>query len=453
MNQGKSYTPSQTILRIQYESLSVRTSRSTYKIVAAHEDGSGDSFVNHPNYLFTKVHWFDLDRHQRKALVDEINSLNGDRLLSTPVEDLCDYFEKKYRIEVPALKINDIVVDQQETQIDVSQDHQRLIRDRSQPFYMRGTAIEVVVPFNGDAGAFNIQPTTSTLSPPCAEVRDGSLTLRIEGIDLTADCVRATIDRSISEIEGYLANIRRDVQGFNDQVKSVARGAIEARRQKSLADRNLVGSLGFKIKEREGGHRTYAAPEVRRKIAPTLPPAGETPYKPEPALADVDYGHILNVIQNMAHVMERSPSAFVSMDEESLRSHFLVQLNGHYEGQATGETFNYQGKTDILIRSEGKNIFIAECKFWGGAKKLTETLDQLLSYSCWRDTKVAVIVFNRNKDFSKVLETIRETVKGHPNFKRDLGPQSPTNFRYVFSHKDDSNREMTLTVLAFDIPA
>jgi hypothetical protein len=141
------------------------------------------------------------------------------------------------------------------------------------------------------------------------------------------------------------------------------------------------------------------------------------------------------------------------MDEEALRSHFLVQLNGHYEGQATGETFNYQGKTDILIRSEGRNIFVAECKFWGGPKKLTETIDQLLGYSCWRDTKVAVILFNRNKDFSKVLEAIPAAVKAHPNRKRDLGPISETNFRYVFAHRDDRNREMVLTVLAFDVPS
>ena len=39
------------------------------------------------------------------------------------------------------------------------------------------------------------------------------------------------------------------------------------------------------------------------------------------------------------------------------------------------------------------------------------TLDQLLGYSSWRDTKVAVIVFNRNKDFSKVLKTIEETIR------------------------------------------
>ena len=220
-----------------------------------------------------------------------------------------------------------------------------------------------------------------------------------------------------------------------------------------LKDRNLLGNLGFKIKAREGQARTYTAPEVRRKLTPSLPAASTTPYKPEPTLANADYEHILNVIQNMVHVMERSPSAFTSMDEESIRSHFLVQLNGHYEGQATGETFNYQGKTDILIRSEGKNIFIAECKFWSGPKKLTETIDQLLGYSSWRDTKVAVIVFNRNKDFSKVLESMQEATKAHGNFKRQRASTSETMFHYVFAHRDDPNRELLLTVMAFDVPA
>jgi len=64
-----------------------------------------------------------------------------------------------------------------------------------------------------------------------------------------------------------------------------------------------------------------------------------------------------------------------------------------------------------------------------------------------------VIVFNRNKDFSKVLEAIPGAVKAHPNCKRDLGAQSETNFRYVFAHRDDRNREMVLSVLAFDIPS
>jgi hypothetical protein len=119
-------------------------------------------------------------------------------------------------------------------------------------------------------------------------------------------------------------------------------------------------------------------------------------------------------MQNMVQVMELSPRVFHNMGEEDLRTHFLVQLNGTFKGQATGETFNFQGKIDILIRVEGKNVFIAECKFWKGEKALIATLDQLLSYLSWRDTKAALLVFNRNADFSGVLAKIRETVPTTP---------------------------------------
>lgn len=127
-------------------------------------------------------------------------------------------------------------------------------------------------------------------------------------------------------------------------------------------------------------------------------------------------------------------------------------MNGHYEGQATGETFNYQGKTDILIRSDGKNIFIGECKYWSGPKKFSETIDQLLGYSSWRDTKVAVIVFSRNRDFTNVVAAMDQTTKEHPNFKRALGKKSETSFRYVFAHRDDPNRELLMTAMAFHVP-
>ena len=97
-----------------------------------------------------------------------------------------------------------------------------------------------------------------------------------------------------------------------------------------------------------------------------------------PALSHSDYEEILRIMKNMALVMERSPRAFADMEEEMLRWHFLVQLNGAYEGQATGETFNFKGKTDVLIRVDDRNVFIAECKFWKGEKAFLETIDQLV---------------------------------------------------------------------------
>lgn len=404
------------------------------------------------NYLFRKADWFSVDQHQRQELMKEIESINGDRLLNTSIDDLCNYFEKKYQINVPTLLKDNIVADQHEIKIDVSGDLSRYFSNPGQPFYMNGTAIEVTVPFEGDAEVFKIQPTSYSLNPPQAEIRDNHLIIKIQGTDLTADRVRNEITNTVSSIEGYLSTLRSDTHSFNTQIQPVARASIEHRRNKLLKDRNLLHDLGFNIKERTGETKTFTAPEVRRKIAPTLPSASTAPYKPEPTLANADYEHILKVIQNMVQVMERSPSAFTTMDEESIRSHFLVQLNGHFEGQATGETFNYQGKTDILIRSEGKNIFIGECKFWSGPKKLIETIDQLLGYSSWRDTKVAIIVFNRKKDFTKVLESIQVTSETHSNYKRQLESKSETIFRYIFAHKDDQNRELFLTIMAFDVP-
>lgn len=378
--------------------------------------------------------------------------MDGNRLLNTSVDDLAAYFEQKFQIEIPTLLTDQIVVDQRETKIDVSRDQNRMIRDRSRPFHITGTEIEVELPFTGEAEAFKIQPTTYTMNPPRAEVRGSVLILKIVGTDLNAERVRAEIDRTVSEIQSHLSTLRTNAAGLTAQLPTQARSSIESRRQKLLADRNLIGGLGFKMKERPGAQQTFTAPEVRKKISPALPPASSAPYKPEPTLSSADYEHILGVLQNMVHVMERSPSAFATMDEEAIRSHFLVQLNGHYEGQATGETFNYEGKTDILVRSEGRNIFIAECKFWSGPKMLAETIDQLLSYTSWRDTKVAVIIFNRNKDFSRVLMAISETAKIHSHFKRELPESTETVFRYCFSHRDDKNRELFLSILAFDVP-
>lgn len=403
-------------------------------------------------YLFSNARWHDVEAHQLQEMRKAVEVMDGNRLLNTSVDDLAKYLEEKFQIEIPTLLTDEILVDQRETKIDVSQDHNRMIFDRSRPFHIAGTEIEIEVPFTGEAEAFTIQPTTCTMNPPRAEVRGRALVMRIVGANLTSEGVRSEIDRTIKEINDHLATLRGNAAGLRSQLPNQAKSAIESRRQKLLADRNLVGGLGFKMKERPGSQKTFAAPEVRKKISPALPPATSTTYKPEPVLSDADYEHIIGVLQNMVEVMERSPSAFETMDEESIRSHFLVQLNGHYEGQATGETFNYEGKTDILVRSEGRNIFIGECKFWSGPKMLNETIDQLLGYTSWRDTKVAVIIFNRNKDFSRVLNSIRETAKTHTNFKRELPGSTETVFRYCFAHKDDKNRELFLTLLAFDVP-
>ena len=37
----------------------------------------------------------------------------------------------------------------------------------------------------------------------------------------------------------------------------------------------------------------------------------------------------------------------------------VALLNGHYSGQATSETFNSEGKSDILLRADGHEVRVA----------------------------------------------------------------------------------------------
>ena len=53
---------------------------------------------------------------------------------------------------------------------------------------------------------------------------------------------------------------------------------------------------------------------------------------------------------------------------------------------------------------------------------------------------------------STVLQRIPQAVREHTNFKTDLNYETESGFRYVFSHRDDTDRELMLTVLAFDVP-
>lgn len=134
-------------------------------------------------------------------------------------------------------------------------------------------------------------------------------------------------------------------------------------------------------------------------------------------------------------------------------SPFLMQLNGQFEGKATGETFNMGGRTDILLREGERNVFIAEGKFWNGQAKFREAIDQLLGYATWRDSKAAILVFNRGTTPTTVLAGIDATMQAHENSKRRLDWPHESGFRYVLASRSDRNREMIVTVLMFNVPS
>jgi hypothetical protein len=285
---------------------------------------------------------------------------------------------------------------------------------------------------------------------PRAEVGSGELKIVAMAEQADGAVLRQKLEQELRLIDQFLSGVTPMVTGHNQKIGNEAKRRVDARRARALERRNLVANIGFPVKQR--GQPAMAVPLKRRRIETRLPVPPAEAFKPEPAISNDDYEAILRTMHQMTLVLERSPGVFALADEETIRTHFLVQLNGQLEGAASGETFNGSGKTDILIRVDSKNVFIAECKFWKGSDSLHKAIDQLMGYMSWRDTKCAVVVLVRDTEMSTVLQKIPEVVRAHALFKREVSVSEGTWFRAVLQHPGDQNREATMTVMAFNVP-
>jgi hypothetical protein len=161
--------------------------------------------------LFCQHSLGDVLRAQEQTMFKEIDSIEGNRLLNTTVDDLCDYFEQRYKIEAPLLREDEITVDQNEVQVDVSHDRGRDIFDRGRPFYLKGTSVSFFVPFDGEEDCFKFQPSTAIVGPPLGLVRGRDLVLTYTRLDHDAAAVRSQFERELAEIKSNLQWMARDL--------------------------------------------------------------------------------------------------------------------------------------------------------------------------------------------------------------------------------------------------
>ncbi len=374
-----------------------------------------------------------------KKIEQEIEQIFPDKIIDTDAKVFASHFQKKYAIE--ELKLHEDKISTEPREAKFTHGYRQV----------SGVSITCTIPFSGPAWLFGYGPSAYS-GFPNGVVEGSNLLLVYETQNPELNQIHPEHERDLGLVRKNVEWINADLKKYFDSIPNFVLEKINARRDKILKGRKLALSMGYPLKQRTDVPNTYSVPLVRKKILAVLPPSS-TQTESEPRIELAGYDAILSIMWNMARVMELSPSVFTKIKEEDLRVHFLVQLNAQFEGNATGETFNLEGKTDILIRDKGKNLFIAECKFWDGPKSLTDAITQLLGYISWRDSKTAVVLFNRNRDFSKVLEQIPAIVISHPNFKEELGQKSDSEFRYKFSNNLDKSKDVYLAVLAFDIPA
>jgi len=320
---------------------------------------------------------------------------------------------------------------------------------------MQGTypkqVIRYHIPYEGTEELLRCRPSPWLVHTHSVLVEGGYICFDI--IDFYSDPgrIKQQADSILDLIRRQWGNLCKNVEDYNARIPGQIKEVVQQRKKQLQDQFGIVSALGVPIRKNPDVPTTFRVPQVRKKII-AKPSAPSVAGKPEPTLGDDDYIAILQVIHDAGKVFERLPSTYAGKDEETLRDHLILVLEPNFEGSTTGETFNKSGKTDILLRHEKSNIFVAECKYWNGGKKHLETIDQLLGYLTWRDSKTAIICFVDRKDFSRVLSEIESTTKQHSCYVRYIGAREATWLNFEFHLPGDPGRYVKIAVMAFHLP-
>lgn len=399
--------------------------------------------------IFGEKYLMYLLKEKENCIRSEIENINEDYLLNVNEQEYIDYIKNKFYIE--GLEIN--------WDEACYHEHEELVKDKDRfserIIDCKISIITIEVPFRGNKMLFQYEPNPSISHGIDVKLTDNTMSFKIllRRIE-DAENVNKKYQDNRDTINKQLMNINKNINDFNKNIAEVATKLFKSRKEKVLLKRKSLMKINIPLKLNNDACKTFSIPpiNVKKSISVKRPVVTTENYKPEPTLDESMYMEILKLINNGGKLFERYPSTSKGKGEEALRDYLLFLLQPNFEGSATGETFNYTGKTDILLRYENSNVFIGECKFWKGEKGYLATIDQLLNYLTWRDSKVAVIIFVKKHEFTGVLKKIKEATPKHSNYISYKGDSDETWFNYLFHLNGDKDRNVHLAVMVYNIP-
>lgn len=395
----------------------------------------------------------EVDSHSFKVqftemIKSEINNNTKEYLLKVEEQEYIDYLVNKYTVEP-------LSVDYSSEFIPEPTKTQEWVNDQA---YGRQYRVEVYsftisYKYTGSGVLFKVRPD---------EFRMTSRLITINENDSTVSFV-FKMDQKNSEIFNKtktdyrdhafmnLSNANKVAENWNRSVLGIVTSSFRAAKDRYLKENDFFAAINVKIDKATEGF--FSAPSIKKKLIPHPSISKSKEFSSVPSMSKEMYEDVLKIIYQFGKSMERKPSTYHNKDEEALRDQFLLLLETRYDSTtASGETFNRGGKTDIILKYsvDGSNLFVAECKFWHGSSEFLQAISQLFErYLTWRDSKTALVLFVKSKEFTKTLETIKSDVKTHPYYISDNGFRGESSFSYVFSLPQDKDKKVLLEIIAF----
>ncbi|WP_291143402.1 hypothetical protein [Flavobacterium sp. UBA7680] len=397
--------------------------------------------------LFRKYYLGDFVNEYRKSLFERIDKLEITD--NTNISELVEILKSEFTIYP-------IVIGQPEPS-PPRETTKQMYNDWGQLYNQKVLEITVTIPFEGNYNLFYCIPSRSTIVYLEDNVVIGQSNIKaiITLTQFDQNAYFSEVNEIISTVSTNLPTINAETKPWNDRLENLIQQALENRKGIVSKKFDFMEKIGLKVNPKSTEY--LVPPTITKKAIPT--PATETSKtvakEKVPILQQEVYTDIREVLYNVGKAIERKPSLYKDKYEEDLRDIFLLFLETRYEATAgIGEAFNKKGKTDILLKyaKDGTNLFVAECKFWKGQKKLTEGIDQLLGYLTHRDTKTALIFFVDQKEMTTVVSTIKTEIIKHENYSRHIKDTYEHSINYEFTLPDDNDKKIQVEVMLFHFP-
>ncbi len=162
---------------------------------------------------------------------------------------------------------------------------------------------------------------------------------------------------------------------------------------------------------------------------------------------------VIRLIESQAKTFEQTPKVYNKLEEEDLRDILLSTLNAVFQNNATGESFNKKGKTDIRLVMPNTELLIIEIKKWAGEKKYIEAIKQLIGYMTCRESWVILLTFSNMKNFTEIMQKAKNASKQHPDYiKSSLSENRfPHSFNTTHTLTHDKGKKAIIYHLFYDI--
>lgn len=390
--------------------------------------------------------------NKTKTIINKYENISSALLLDIGISKYKEKILSENKLYIPELNLNDKNL----TTHEILDPNHKFTASRRLVKPKILFEIRIHVPLSGDISLVNNTSILNFKPSYCNSlnkiyIQDGEIILK-SVMDLKNDekanqKIKTTLLNNLIQAYGILTH---DIDKYNNDLDKKITVIFDDKKTKYYLQKKIIDDFQIPLKKNKVT-KIAVKPTLRTKIKVQIPESNNK-FITEPYINEDTYKEIITLIHDSCKNIERMPSLFGERKENDLRDFILFVLDPNFAlGSATGETFNNKGKTDIMLKYNSTNIFVAECKIWHGVNEYFKAIDQLLGYLTWRDSKSALIIFVKQIDISGIIKKIEKETEKHKNYISFKNKSTDGVYSFRFNLSTNNKKEISLTVMLYHV--